>query len=413
MNHNKLTKNADLVQRASHVIPGTMYGHMSVQRMMPDGYPQFFERAEGCRLWDVDGNTYIDLMCAYGPMILGYQHPKVEDAADAQRKKLNTATGPAPVMVELAERFVAMVRHAEWCIFAKNGTDATTLCVTIARAATERRKILVASGAYHGAAPWCTPISHGIVEEDRAHLIPYTYNDVASLEQAVTQAGDDLAGVVVSAFKHDAFADQELPTPEFAHTVRRLCDRHNAALILDEVRAGFRLSLDSSWSALGIEPDLSAWSKAIANGHPLAAVLGKDQFRSAASQVFTTGSFWYQAPAMAASLATLGLLHEHDAPAHLEKVGTQLRQGLAEQAHRHGISIRQTGPVQMPMLLFDDDPKAKKGFRFCQAALQNGVYIHPWHNWFLSTAHTESDIQQVLDATDKAFAEVAEKNDEC
>jgi glutamate-1-semialdehyde 2,1-aminomutase len=399
-------RNDALVERARRVIPGGMYGHMSVQRMMPKGYPQFFERAQGARLWDVDGNEYIDFMCAFGPMILGYRHAAVEAAVDAQRRKGDTMTGPSSLVVELAERFVAQITHADWAIFAKNGTDATTLCCTLARAATGKRKLLVAKGAYHGAAPWCTPSPKGVIEEDRSHLLQYEYNDVASLTAAVERAHGDLAGIVVSAFKHDAFVDQALPTREFAHAVRRMCDTTDAALILDEVRAGFRLSLDTSWSSLGVEPDLSAWSKAIANGYALAAILGKERFREAATKVYATGSFWFQALPMAAGLATLTALNEADAPTRLNALGERLRTGLHTVAQSHGLSIRQTGPAAMPMVLFDDDPKLERGNAFCSGMLERGIYMHPWHNMFLSTAHTESDIDHAVAAADSVMATI-------
>ncbi len=401
-------KDQEYVRRAKAVIPGTMYGHMSVQRRMPTGYPQFFERAADCRLWDVDGNEYIDFMCAYGPMILGYQHPVVEEAARRQSSKLETATGPAPVMVELAERLVEQVSHAKWAMFVKNGNDATTTCLTIARAATRRKVILLAENAYHGSMPWCTPNQQGVVEGDRAHLLYYQYNNVDSLLEAAERGKDDLAGIVVSAFKHDARVDQAMPTLEFAKAARQLCDANEAALVLDDVRAGLRLSLDASWTLLGIQPDLTAWGKALANGLSLSAVTGNEHFRQAAASIFVTGSFWYQASPMAAALATLTLLEDAHAPEYLEKIGRQWRLGLAEQSQYHGIPIRQTGPVQMPMVLFDDDPDFEKGFQFCQAALEKGVYLHPWHNWFLSLAHTRETIDKALEVTNHAFEKLAQ-----
>src|SRR6185437_9239154 len=153
-------------------------------------------------------------------------------------------------------------------------------------AQTGRRKILVATGAYHGSAPWCTPRPAGTTEADHVNLGYYTYNDLASAQQAAAEAGEDLAGILVSPFRHDAGYDQELVDPAFARGLRELCDATGAALILDDVRCGFRLHLGSSWEPVGVDPDLSAWSKAIANGHPLAAVLGNDAFRGGAQQVF-------------------------------------------------------------------------------------------------------------------------------
>lgn len=399
---------AALRERAARVIPGGLWGHMRVQGL-PVGYPQFFTRAEGCRLWDADGREFIDFMCSWGPIVLGHQDAEVEAAAAAQRRAGDTMNGPAPVLVELAETFTAMVAHADWVLFAKNGTDATTVCVTTARAATGRRKLLVARGAYHGAAPWCTPNPAGVTPEDRTHLLHFRYNDIASLEQAAAEAGDDLAAVLVSPFRHDYGVDQELPQPGFARAARALCDRSGAALILDEVRAGARIDLAGSWEPLGVRPDLAAWSKAIANGHALAAVTGTDRFREAASSIFVTGSFWCGAVAMAAALATLRKLRAVDGIAHMQAMGLRLRDGLARQAAAHGFRIRQSGPPQMPMLLFDDDPEAALGSAFCALALQQGVYLHPKHNMFLGVAHRPQDIDQALDATDRAFAALARR----
>lgn len=395
-----------LRDRAARAIPGGLWGHMRVQGL-PPGYPQFFSRAEGCRVWDADGREYLDFMCSWGPIVLGHHDPDVEAAADAQRRAGDVMNGPAPVLVELAELMTRQVAHADWTMFAKNGTDATTVCVTVARAASGRRKVLVARGAYHGAAPWCTPSLVGVTAEDRAHLLHYRYNDVASLEEAAAQAGEDLAAVLVSPFRHDYGVDQELADAGFAQAVRRLCDRTGAALILDEVRAGMRLHLAGSWEPLGVRPDLAAWSKAIANGHALAAVTGTERLREAAASIYVTGSFWCGAASMAAAVATLRKLEEVDGVARMRAMGERLREGLAGQARTHGIGIRQTGPAQMPMLLFDDDPQAELGAAFCAEALRHGVYLHHKHNMFLSVAHRPEDIDRALEATDKAFAVLA------
>ena len=398
-----MNNDAALRRRAERVIPGGMYGHMSVYRKMPTGYPQYFQRADGCRLWDVDGNEYIDFMCAFGPMIAGYGNPRIAAATEAQRDLLDIANGPPPVIVDLAERLVRQVSHADWAIFAKNGNDATTVCNMVARAKSEKRNILVATGAYHGSQPWANRMSRGTPQEDHAFFPTYTYNDVDSLAAAAAAVSGDLAGIVVSAFRHDAGYHQELPDPAFARQARAICDAEGAALILDDVRAGLRLSLDASWSLLGIRPDLSAWGKAIANGEPLAAILGGEPYREAAASIFVMGSFWYQGAPFAAAIETLDLLAEVDAPAVMGRMGQRFRDGLAEQSTRYGHALRQTGPPQMPTVLFEDDPRREKGMTFCTHALKNGVYLHPSHNMFLSVAHTEADIEQALAATAKAF----------
>jgi glutamate-1-semialdehyde 2,1-aminomutase len=382
-----------------------MYGHQSTA-LLPDDYPQFFERGEGAHIWDADGRRYLDLMCAYGPNLFGYANPDIDAAFVRQLGQGDTLTGPTELMVELAEALTGLVTHADWAIFCKNGTDATSMALSISRAHTKRRVVVRAKGAYHGAAAWCTPRPAGVIDSDRAHQIFYDYNDVASLEAAVVEAGDDLACIFAAPFRHDAFVDQAEPDPAYARRARELCDARGALLVVDEVRAGFRLTRDCSWSRLGVQPDLSSWGKCVANGHALSVLLGSDKARAAAASVYSTGSFWYQAAPMAAALETLRLVRETDYLERITALGERLRTGLDERARAAGFGFRQTGPVTLPLFLFDDDPDLRKGFCFASAMLERGVYVHPWHNMFMCAAMTEADIDLALDAADGAFAEL-------
>lgn len=395
-----------LRERAARVVPGGMWGHQRVAAL-PEGYPQFFRSGDGCRIVDADGRAYVDLMCSWGPIVLGHRHPAVEAAADRQRRSGDCMNGPGEPMVRLAEKLVETLPAADWAQFQKNGGDATTACVMIARAATGRRKVLVARGSYHGVAPWCTPSVAGVTAEDRAHVQHFDYNDPDSLAAAVREAGDDLAAVLVTAFRHDLGRDQEMPTPAFAQAARELTAQAGAALVVDDVRAGFRLDLRGSWEGLSVRPDLSAWSKAIANGHALAAVTGADWLREAAAKVFITGSFWTASVSMTAALATIEELHRIDGPAVMVRAGLRLRDGIDAQARAHGVRLRQSGPPQMPLVLFDDDPGQKLGEVFCREALAHGAYLHPRHNMFLSTAHDDAAIDAVLAATDAGMRAVA------
>jgi glutamate-1-semialdehyde 2,1-aminomutase len=395
-----------LRERAEAVIPGGMYGHQSV-RLAPDDYPQFFSRAKGARLWDADGAELLDFMCAYGPNLIGYGDEAIDKAFVDQLGRGDTMTGPSGVMVELAEAMVGMIAHADWAMFCKNGADATLMALMVARAHTRRKTIIRAKGAYHGAMPWCASRPAGTIPEDQARQIFCDYNDVASLEAAVAEAGEDLAAIFAAPMKHDAFIDQALPDPAYAARARALCDQTGALLVVDDVRAGFRIARDCSWSRVGVAPDLSSWGKCIANGHPISALMGSDKARRAAGNIFTTGSFWFQAAPMAAALATLERIRETDYLEHIEGLGERLRAGLAERADAHGFAFRQTGPVTMPLFLFDDDPDLRKGFRWSSEMLARGVYVHPWHNMFLCAAMSEADIDQALDAADGAFVALA------
>ncbi|MBC7634979.1 MAG: aminotransferase class III-fold pyridoxal phosphate-dependent enzyme [Acetobacteraceae bacterium] len=402
-NHSAGPVDTALRNRAMQVIPGGLWGHLNAANL-PPGYPQYFTRGQGSRLWDVDGREYVDLMCSWGPVVLGHHHPAVEDAVQRQAALGDCLNGPAPVLVELAELLVGMIPHADWAIMSKNGSDATTGCVTIARAATGKRKILIAKGSYHGAVPWCSPSVVGVTAEDRAHVIQFEYNDIASLDYAVDQAGADLAAIIVTAFRHDMSRALEMPTMAFARRAREICDIQQAALIVDDVRAGFRLDLGGSWEPLGVQPDMSAFSKAIGNGYALAAIVGSDRFRPAATKIFTTGSFWCGAVPMAAAVATLTELRRIDGPGLMQKLGERLRSGIADLSAKYAVPVIQSGPAQMPLIQFEGDADFSTGTAFCAEALRHGTYFHPRHNMFLSCAHTEADIDLALRAAEAGFA---------
>ena len=174
--------------------------------------------------------------------------------------------------------------------------------------------------------------------------------------------------------------------------MRDLCDEAGALLILDDVRCGLRIAYGGSWEHLGVAPDLSAWSKAIANGYPLAAVLGANHVRDAATSIFATGSFWLAADAMAASLATLNALDKEDGVDTMHRRGVQLWNGLKEQAAEQSLEVKLTGHVAMPYLSFANDRDYQVAEVFARVCAREGLWLHPRHNWFMSAALTDSDI---------------------
>jgi glutamate-1-semialdehyde 2,1-aminomutase len=316
-------------------------------------------------------------------------------------------TGPAPLIVDLAEMLVSMVSHADWAMFCKNGSDATTMALMVARAHTGRNGIVRARGAYHGSSPWSNPRAGGIAPGDQAGQQICEYNDIASLEAAVAKAGNDLAAIFAAPYRHDVFVDQAAPAPAYARRARELADETGALLIIDEVRAGFRIARDSSWSSVGVAPDLSCWGKCIANGHPISALLGSDKARTAATRVYATGSYWFAAAAMAASLRTLELIRDTDYLERIITMGDRLRTGLDGLAAQHGFALRQSGPAQMPQILFENDADMREGYYWCARMVKHGVYVHPWHNMFLSAAMTDANIDFALGAAAESFEELA------
>ena len=406
MASNRYAESEALLERARRVVPGGVYGHQSPRMVVGGAYPYFFARGEGCRVWDVDGNEYIDLMCSYGPIVVGHRHPRVEEAARRQMAEGDCFNAPSRRWVELAERLVALTPFADWAAFAKNGSDVCTWSVAVAREHTGRPLVAKADGAYHGAHAWCTPAPAGVTPADTANVRTFAYNDLGSVRAVVEAHRDQLAAIIVSPFRHDAFHDQELPVEGFLPGVRALCDAYGIVLILDDVRAGFRLHLGGSGERFGVRPDLACYAKALANGYPLAACVGRETLKAAAERVYFTGSYFTSAVPMAAALACLDELERGDGVAQMETMGLRLQRGLEQQAGAHGLPITYSGPPAIPFMTFDGDVKFARSRAFAAACAAGGVYLTPFHNWFLSAAHQERDIDQVLAVTDGAFAAV-------
>jgi glutamate-1-semialdehyde 2,1-aminomutase len=400
----RLTQSEALLERARRVIPGGIYGHQSPAMLVAGAHPYFFERGQGAHVWDVDGNEYIDYMCSYGPIVLGHNHPKVNEAALARWRQGDCFNGPGRVWVELAERLVGLTPFADWAVFAKNGSDVCTWAVAVAREHTGRRKVVMARGAYHGAHAWCTPMKGGVTAEDRLNVLTFRYNSLEDLRSVVDEQRGDVAAVIVTPFRHDAFADLELPKEGFLAGTRKLCDEQGIVLVLDDVRAGFRLHLGGSGEAFGVRPDLACYAKAIANGYPLSACVGREFLRQAAEHVYFTGSYFTSTVPMAAALACLDELEACGAIEHMRVLGTRLQSGLEELSHGHGVPALCSGPPAMPFLSFREDERFARNRLFAAACAERGVYLAPYHNWFLSAAHTEADIERTLQVADEAFA---------
>jgi glutamate-1-semialdehyde 2,1-aminomutase len=266
----------------------------------------------------------------------------------------------------------------------------------------------MARNSYHGIEAWALPPeAPGTTVEEHLNTVFFNYNDLDSVEAAVVEAGEDaVAAIACTPHRHDVYTDQHPVDPEFARGVREICDRLGAALILDDVRCGVRIDLRGSWEAVGVRPDLSAWSKSLANGYALAVLLGAEPFREAAGKIVATGSFWLAGAPMAAALTTLRILEETDGIATMRASGTKLQEGLAAQAQAHGFTVSISGPPSMPLLLFADDKDFSTGLAWAGACASHGVYLHPVHNWFLSTAHDAAVIDAALERTDLAFADI-------
>ncbi|OQX63077.1 MAG: glutamate-1-semialdehyde 2,1-aminomutase [Desulfococcus sp. 4484_241] len=398
-------KSRELFEKAVRVIPCGLYGHFSPAPMVPpEHYPFYAQKAKGSRFIDVDGNEFIDYMCAYGPMVLGYNNEVVDRAALDQLSLGNCMTCASPVMVELAEKLVETVSVADWAFFAKNGNDVTTYAIMTARNATGRKKVVLIKGGYHGVAPWTQTLGHnGIIEEDTAHFIRIPWNDPTAFERVIDEHPDDIAAFMATPYHHPVFEDNEMPADGYWQKIESICRKNGIVLIVDDIRCGFRLDIRGSNEYFGFSPDLICFCKAIGNGYPISALVGTDSLKTAASKVFYTGSYWFSAVPMAAAIATIDEMKRINATAMMLEFGEKLKNGLTEVAKHHGYNLKFTGHPSMPYLRITDDPTLMLHQKWCGECTRRGAFFASHHNWFVSAAHNQEDLDRTLQIADDAF----------
>lgn len=391
-------------RRADAVLPGGGIYLTRSARFAGEGVqPGFIAEAEGCRVTDVDGRRYLDFLCANGPNLLGYRHPEVEAAAARQRARADAASYFPPALVELAERLVARTPGMAWAVPAKNGSDVVALAARVARAATGRDALLLFEHAYHGFDPEWVPGGGGVPAPHRSAALHVPWNDAEAVERAAREHEGALAGVLMNPLDQNPGLDTSAPSADFLAAIERLRARTGGLLLLDDVRAGFRMHAAGSHVALGVEPDLLCLGKGLGNGYAVSALLGTEALRGAARGLVFTASYVFGAVALRAARAVLDIVDRGEALPAMERAGTRLRQGLLEAASAAGHRIRLTGPVTMPTLLFEDDPRHERGRRFTAEAARRGVLFHPTLNHFLCAAHDDAAIEEAVQVSAEAF----------
>ena len=401
-------------ERACKLIPSGIYGHQGPAEgcyVPVTAFPFYASRAQGSYLWDLDGNRFIDYMGAYGPNVLGYNDPDVDEAAARQRAICDCTTLPHPVMIDFADLLVDTVACADWAFFAKNGNDATSGAILTARAHTHRKKIVFFKGYYHGVSPWSQKIDYpGIIEEDVANNIYVKWNDFDELSRVFAENKDQIAAVIGQPYMHGNFADNELPAEGFWQKVRQLCDDSGTVLIIDDVRAGFRLDLAGSDHYFGFQADLICFCKAIANGYNVSALCGREFLKNAVSSLSFTGSYWMSAVPFAAGIACIEKMKRLGSPQLLIDKGSQLKKGLIAAAQKYGFDLHVSGVPSLFYLRIADDPSLMLHQEWIAECVQRGVFFTNHHNHFINASLSDADIAETVDIADEAFAVVRERH---
>lgn len=404
---NKYKKSNELFKRACKVIPSGVYGHLGPAEgnFIPvSAWPFFSEKAQGAYFWDVDGNKFIDYMCAYGPNILGYNDPDVDAAAMEQAKLENCTTSPSYKMVELAELLVDTVNMADWAFFAKNGNDVTSCAVLAARNATHRKKIIFVNGFYHGVSAWTQKIDYpGILPEDVANNLYVDWNDIEGLEKIIEENKGEIAAFISTPYLHGNYFDNVLPAEGYWKKVRELCTREGIVLIMDDVRAGWRLDTAGSDHYYGIEADLLCFCKALANGWNVSALCGKEFLKSSISSLSYTGSYWLSAIPFAAGIACINKMKKLNTPALFREKGLKVGEGLKAAAANNGFHLVVSGEPSLFYLRLADDDSLMLHQEWVAEMVKRGIFITSHHNHFLNASLTDEDIAHTVDVAEDAF----------
>ncbi len=424
-----MTRSAELFERARRVMPGGVSSPVRAFRGV-GGTPFFVARAAGARLTDVDGRTYLDYVCSWGPLILGHAHPAVLAAITGAAERGWSYGAPCEAEVTLAELVRARIPSIEMVRFVNSGTEATMAAVRLARAVTKRDAILKFEGCYHGhadsflvkagsgVATLGLPDSPGVPGALAALTLTAPFNDTAAVDAIFERHGTEIAAVIVEPYVGNAGFIP--PAPGFHSFLRAHCDHAGALLILDEVMTGFRVAAGGAQARLGVRPDLTTLGKIIGGGMPVGAYGGRAELMGQIAPegpVYQAGTLAGNPVAMAAGLATLRETERPGFYETLERRTAQLVAGIRASAARHGVPVTAdhagsmwgvyftAGPVQS----FADARRADTALfaKWHRAALARGIFLAPsaFEAGFVSSAHTDADIAQTTVALDAALAE--------
>jgi glutamate-1-semialdehyde 2,1-aminomutase/spore coat polysaccharide biosynthesis protein SpsF len=402
----RLDQSAAWLTRSRAVIPGLGQTFSKGLSQHVQGVsPVFLERGAGCRVWDVDGNEYIDYIQGLLPNILGYAHPEVNAAFAAQAAQGHSFSLPHPLEVRLAERLTRLIPCAERVRFGKNGSDATAGAVRAARALTGRDQ--VACCGYHGWQDWyigSTTRNAGVPNAVRALTHPFPYNDLPKLERLLSEYPGEFAAVIMEPVN---FTE---PAAGYLQGVKDLACRHGALLIFDEICSGFHLGLGGAQKHFGVTPDLACFGKAMGNGFPISCVCGRADVMKVFEEVFVSFTFAGEVASMAAALKVLDILETTDALQVLRVQGQVLQDGFNSLARQAGLAGRIVclGYPQWSLLRFrDDDGQDSLLVRslFQQEAVKRGVLHLVTHN--MSAAHDARAVDQTLEAYAAVFKTLA------
>ncbi len=416
----KPVQSLDMQERAKKRIPGMTQLLSKRPDMFAAGYwPGYYEKAKGVEVWDLDGNRYVDMSIGgIGANVLGYADPDVNSAVLAAVEKGSSSSLNCPEEVELADLLCEIHPWAEQVRYARSGGEAMAIAVRIARAKTGRDT--VAFCGYHGWHDWylaanlaeknalgdhllpgLSPV--GVPSALKGTAIPFHYNQLEELEDIVRRTGGKLAAIVMEPIR------SESPTSDFIRGVRSAADDVGAVLVVDEISAGFRITTGGAHLALGLDPDMAVFSKAMGNGFPIAAIIGKETAMGAAQSTFISSTMFTERIGPCAALATVEKFRRTDASTHLMTIGEKIQKGWRAAAESSGLEIKVGGLAPLSHFVFDHPEALTLKALFVKWMLMEGFLAS--NLFYAMLPHNDAHVSGYLEAVGRVFTKIAQASD--
>ena len=413
-----MAKGPALWQKAKKIIPGgNQLLSKRAERFLPGLWPAYYLKAKGCEVWDMDGNHYYDFaQMGVGACILGYADKDVNEAVTDAIEKGSMCSLNCYEEVELAEKLIALHPWAEMARFARTGGEACAVAVRIARAATGKSK--VAFCGYHGWHDWYLAANignesnldgqllpglapAGVVRELYETALPFNYNQIEELEQLVAQYNGQIGTIIMEPQRGHA------PEPDFLEGVRKIADRIGAVLVFDEVTSGFRMNLGGIHLTYGVDPDIAVFGKALGNGYPIAAIIGKKAVMDAAQSTFISSTMWTERIGFTAALATIDKMEKYNVQEKLIRYGLRINAGWKKLAEKHGLEFKIEGIPPLTHFFFEcDAPPMAAQTLYAQEMLGKGYLLGA--AVYMSYAYAEDIIDKFIADSDSVFGIIKE-----
>lgn len=409
----------DLYNRAKKIIPGgTQLLSKRPEMFLPDFWPAYYDKAEGCKVWDLDGNEYIDMSyMGIGACILGYADEDVNSAVIEAVNKGSMSTLNCPEEVELAQILCEIHPWAEMVRYARTGGEAMSIAVRIARAKTGKDLVLFCG--YHGWQDWYLSANLADDEALDGHLLPglepkgvprglkgtafpFNYNDRDGFLELIDKYKDNIGVVVMEPIRH------YYPKKGFLETIREITKKLGIVLIFDEVTSGWRLNIGGAHLNFKVKPDVAVFAKGISNGYPMAAIIGKSEVMEVAQDSFISSTYWTERIGPVAALATIKKLKRENIPEHLINIGEEVQEGWKKLSDKHDLNITVSGINPLGHFSFNYDNSLVLKTLFTQLLLERGFLATT--AFYASFAHKDEQVEKYLKAVDEAFNFISKAN---